>query len=60
MFEVGDLIKYKYASDTVIVTGVIEEGIYGECINEPAEAADIPGYSSRFIAAINLEHWRKL
>ena len=63
MFEVGDMIRYKHPHavtkqhDTVFVTEVAQEGVYGECINE---TVDIAGYASRYIAVINLEYWEKL
>lgn len=63
LFEVGDMIRYKHPNagtnhyDTVFITEVIEDGVYGECINEPI---DIIGYANRFIAFIHLEHWEKL
>lgn len=63
MFEVGDMIRFKFPHavteqyDTIVITEVAQEGVYGECINE---TVDIVGYSSRYIAVINLEYWEKL
>ena len=65
MFEVGDMIRYKYSRagtndhDTVIVTEVDKfgEGVYGECINDPV---DIVGYSNRFISITHFGYWEKL
>lgn len=63
MFEVGDMIRYKHPRaasnqhDTVFIIDVTEDGILGECINEPIETIL---YSNRFIGLIHLEHWEKL
>ena len=63
MFEVGDMIRYKHhraasnQHDTVFIIDVTEDGVLGECINEPIETIL---YSNRFIGFIHREHWEKL